>query len=259
MFKKSLSRWCLPLWVAGAYLFLYIPIFVLIIFSFNSVAFPYRWVSFSLKWYHELFITSVIWEAAYNSLIVGVSTVFLSLVIGLFFVMWNSQRKSEYLLAFFYPNLIVPEIVLAVGLLSFFIFFNAPLGLGTLIVGHTLLGLGYAIPILHTSFDSLDPRLVEASEDLGATPTQTFFKVVLPVLTPSLVAAGLLVFILSLDDFLIAFFCASSESQTLSLYIFSMLRNGASPEVNALATLMIVVSSFLVFLFCSLRVRERLW
>jgi spermidine/putrescine transport system permease protein len=259
MFKKSLSRWALPLWVAGAYLFLYIPIVVLIVFSFNSVSFPYRWVSFSLKWYHELFATSAIWEAAYNSLLVGGSTVFLSLIIGLFFVMWNNQRKSEYLLAFFYPNLIVPEIILAVGLLSFFIFFNAPLGLGTLIVGHTLLGLGYAIPILHTSFTSLDPRLIEASTDLGATSTQTFFKVVLPILTPSLVAAGLLVFILSLDDFLIAFFCAGSESQTLSLYIFSMLRNGVSPEVNALATLMIGVSSFLVFAFCSLRVRERVW
>jgi spermidine/putrescine transport system permease protein len=194
----------LPVWVAAAYLFLYIPLLVLIVFSFNSVAFPYRWVGFSWRWYYELFHSTAIWQAAWNSLIVGLSAVSLSLFIGLFFVMWNARTKKGSLLAFFYPNLVVPEIVLAVGLLSFFIFFNAHLGLGTLIVGHTLLGLGYVIPILNTSFSNIDARLIEASRDLGATPTQTFFKIVLPILTPSLVAAGLLVFIISLDDFLIA-------------------------------------------------------
>lgn len=259
MIKKSLSRFALPIWVSLAYLFLYIPIIVLIVFSFNSIAFPYHWESFSLKWYYELFHAADLWKAARNSLVVGLSTVFLSLFIGLFFVMWNASRKNNYLLSFFYPNLIVPEIILAVGLLSFFIFFNVPLSLGTLVVGHTLLGLGYAIPIIHESFTSIDTRLVEASIDLGATPTQTFVKIILPILKPSLIAAGLLVFILSLDDFLIAFFCAGSDSQTLSLYIFAMIRTGVSPEVNALATLMIVASSFLVFLFCSLRVKEQVW
>ncbi|MFT6765526.1 MAG: spermidine/putrescine transport system permease protein [Alteromonas naphthalenivorans] len=257
MFKNAFERLALPLWVSLTYLFLYIPIIVLIVFSFNSIAFPYHWESFSLHWYHELFAAADLWKAAYNSLFVGLSTVFLSLVISLFFVMWNASRKDNFLLAFFYPNLVVPEIILAVGLLSFFIFFNVPLTLGTLIVGHTLLGLGYAIPILHESFSSIDERLVEASLDLGATSTQTFFKIIIPILTPSLIAAGLLVFILSLDDFLIAFFCAGSGSQTLSLYIFAMIRTGVSPEVNALATLMIVVSSLLVFLFCSVRVREQ--
>ncbi len=259
MVKNPLVRIALPLWVSATYLFLYIPIIVLIVFSFNSIAFPYQWESFSLKWYHELFYAADLWKAARNSVIVGFSTVALSLFIGLFFVMWNASRKNDYLLSFFYPNLIIPEIILAVGLLSFFIFFNVPLSLGTLIVGHTLLGLGYAIPIIHESFTSIDTRLVEASTDLGATPTQTFVKVVLPILKPSLIAAGLLVFILSLDDFLIAFFCAGSDSQTLSLYIFAMIRTGVSPEVNALATLMIAVSSFLVFLFCSLRVEEQVW
>ena len=259
MVKNPLGRIALPFWVSLVYLFLYIPIIVLIVFSFNSIAFPYRWESFSLKWYHELFYAADLWRSACNSAIVGLAAVFLSLFIGLFFVMWNASRKNNYLLSFFYPNLIVPEIILAVGLLSFFIFFNVPLSLGTLIVGHTLLGLGYTIPIINESFTSIDNRLVEASTDLGATPIQTFVKVVLPILKPSLVASGLLVFILSLDDFLIAFFCAGSDSQTLSLYIFSMIRTGVSPEVNALATLMITVSSFLVFLFCSFRVKEQIW
>lgn len=255
----SFSSWILPLWVSVAYLFLYIPLIVLITFSFNKVEFPYHWVGFSWRWYVELFSSIEIWHAAWNSLIVGFSAVVLSLVIGLLFVMWNAQNKSDHLLSFFYPNLVVPEIVLTVGLLSFFVFFNVPLGLTTVIVGHTLLGLGYTIPILHTRFTTLDRSIIEASLDLGATYRQTFFKVVLPILAPALFAAGLLVFILSLDDFLIAFFCAGTSAQTLPLFIFAMIRTGVSPVVNALATVMMLVSSLLVIAFCSLRVKARIW
>jgi spermidine/putrescine transport system permease protein len=249
----------LPIWVAATYLFLYIPLIVLTVFSFNSVTFPYRWVGFSLQWYHELFASSEIWLAAKNSLIVGVSAVFLSITLGLLFVVWTSRIKQTKFMAIFYPNLVVPEIVVAVSLLSFFIFFNVPLGLTSLIVGHTLLGLGYSIPIIYGRFQSLDQRIIEASLSLGATHRQTFLKVVLPMLWPALVAAGLLVFILSLDDFLIAFFCAGSSAQTLSLYIFSMIRSGVSPVVNALATFMLVSSSILVMIFCSLRTKEEIW
>ncbi len=253
------QRVLLSLWVAATYMFLYVPLLVLIVFSFNSVAFPYRWESFSLRWYQELFSSVEIWQATINSLLVASFSVFFSLVAGLMFVLWNAQRSSDMMLGFFYPNLVVPEIVLAVGLLSFFVFFNVPLGLTSLIVGHTLLGLGYTIPILHARVASLDYRLIEASLDLGATQRQTFFKIIIPMVTPSLVAAGLLVFILSLDDFLIAFFCAGTSAQTLSLYIYAMIRTGVSPVINALATCMVVVSSILVGAFCSLRVRTRVW
>ena len=262
MARKKQWSWSslfLPLWVSVAYLFLYIPLAVLITFSFNKVEFPYHWVGFSWRWYGELFSSAEIWQSAWNSLIVGISAVFLSLVIGLLFVIWNAQHKSDHLLSFFYPNLVVPEIVLTVGLLSFFVFFNVPLGLMTVIVGHTLLGLGYTIPILNARFSTLDKNIIEASLDLGATYRQTFFKVVLPILAPALLAAGLLVFILSLDDFLIAFFCAGTSAQTLPLFIFAMIRTGVSPVVNALATVMMAVSSLLVIAFCSLRIRARVW
>lgn len=255
----SLKNILLATWVAVTYLFLYIPLGILVTFSFNSIAFPYRWESFSLRWYYALFQSSEILHATLNSLIVALCAVVLSLVIGLLFVLWNAQRKNDVLLGFFYPNLVVPEIVLSVGLLGFFIFFNVPLGLTAVIVGHTLLGLGYTIPILDARVASLDYRLVEASLDLGATQRQTFFKIIVPVMIPSLVAAGLLVFILSLDDFLIAFFCAGTSAQTLSLYIFAMIRSGVSPVINALATCMVVVSSILVVIFSSLRVRTRVW
>ena len=132
-------------------------------------------------------------------------------------------------------------------------------GLHTLIVGHTLLGLGYTIPILYNSFSAFDPCLIEASLDMGATNRQTFFKIVLPIIFPSLLASGLLVFILSFEDFLIAFFCSGTDAQTISLYIFAMLRTGVSPEINALAMFMILMSTILVTAFCSLKVKERIW
>ncbi len=260
MIKNSFfNKMFLPLFVVASYLFLYIPIFILIIFSFNSIAFPYKWKSFSLCWYQELFQSSEILNATQNSLIVATCSVALTLILSLFFVLWSSNKKNNNLLSFFYPNLFICEIVLSVGLLSFFVFFNIPLGLTTLIVGHTLLGLGYTIPIVHNSFKSLDVKLIEASFDLGANHRQTFFKIILPLLMPSLIAAGLLVFILSLDDFLMAFFCGGTSAQTLSLYIFSMLRCGVSPVVNALATLMLFVSSLMVIVFCSLRFKTRIW
>lgn len=262
MVKNSIifiKQLILPLWVALTYLFLYIPLFVLTIFSFNNQMFPYQWVGFTWKWYQELLISSEILHATKNSLIVGCIAVVLSLTLSLLFVIWTTRNKHAGLMAIFYPNLVVPEIILAVGLLSFFIFFNVPFGLVTLIVGHTLLGLGYAIPIIYQRFQSLDQRMIEASLSLGATHRQTFFKIVLPLLTPALVAAGLLVFILSLDDFLIAFFCAGSTAQTLSLYIFSMIRSGVSPVVNALATVMLLVSSLLVMIFSSIKTRDIVW
>ncbi len=247
------SRNWLSLWVGMTYVFLYTPIAVLVLFSFNKVAFPYRWVGFSLQWYEELFVSADIWEAVYNSLIVAFSAVTLSIVLGLALVSWCLRQKYDGLVSLFYPNLMIPEIILVAGLLSLFVFFNIPLGLTTLIVGHTILGLGYTVPIIYSRYKMIDRRIIEASLDLGATDRQTFFKIIIPMLRPALIASGLLVFIISLDDFLIAFFCAGTSAQTLSMYIFGMVRSGVSPVVNALATVMLVVSSLLVMAFCSLQ------
>lgn len=238
------------------YLFLYIPIIVLVLFSFNDNEFTYQWSSFSLRWYRELFASTEIWDALKNSLIVATSSVFLSITMGVLLVFYsgNSFFKKSFLL--FYGNLAVPEIVLAVGMLSFFAFFSIPLGLTTLIAGHTLIGLGYVVPIVHSRFIELDDRYTEASLDLGATQGQTLMKVVLPLLSPALFAAGLLVFIISLDDFVISFFCAGSSAQTLPIYIFSMIRAGASPVVSALSTVLLGMSSILVLIFSSLQIKK---
>lgn len=245
----------LPLFVASFFLFLYIPILVLIIYSFNASSMPYEWTGFSATWYKQLFASKEAWQALQNSLVVACSSVLLSVSMAVLLVYYGSEKYGR-LFPLFLGSLVVPEIVLAVGILGFFSLFSVTLGFSTLIAGHALLGLGYAVPIIHTRFAELERHLTEASLDLGATRTQTFFKIILPLLVPSLIAASLLIFVLSLDDFLIAFFCAGAETQTLPLYIFSVVRSGGSPIVNALSTVMILGGSFIILVMAILQARK---
>lgn len=251
------SRYALPFIAILTYAILYIPIIILICFSFNDAAFPYTWGGFTWRWYRELLHTPEIWDALYNTFIVATSSAFLSLVMGVLFVCWNARDRLYKFTPLFYAGVALPEIVIAVGLLSFFSFFAVPLGMTTLIAGHTLLGLGFVVPIVRARYLELDYNILEASLDLGATEFQTFFKVTLPLLMPAIVASGLLVFILSLDDFLIAFFCSGTTAQTLTLYIFSMIRLGVSPMINAVSTLMLFISSIFVLSFVLLNIKKR--
>ena len=185
-----------------------------------------------------------------NSLIVAISSTTLSLLMSTLLIFFRaSGGKVTRYVPLFYGNLIVPETVLAISLLAFFSLFKVPLGMPTLIASHTVIGLGFSIPILYTRYQELDTRLTEASLDLGASPLQTFFRITLPALRPSLIGTGLLVFVISFDDFVISYFCSGSQIQTLSLYIFSMIRSGVSPIVNALSAVLLLFSTLLVFLF----------
>lgn len=242
------------------YLFLYVPIIVLLVFSFNTAAFPSPWEGFTLKWYKELFHSIYLWSAFYTSLLVAVSATLISVIIGVFLIFYATQGgKVGKFLALFYGNLIIPETVLAVSLLGFFSLVSIPLGITTLILAHSVLGLGFVIPIVYARYLELDSRLTEASLVMGATPIQTFFKVTLPLLRPTLFATSLLVFIISFDDFILSYFCAGSSAQTLSLYILSMLRSGVSPVVNALSALLLALSFLLTLAFFSLKTRSRIF
>ncbi len=241
------------------YLFLYVPIIVLLVFSFNSESFPAPWKQFSLKWYQELLQATYLWKSFLNSMIVAASSTCISLLLGIFLIFYAVQGgKIGKMLSLFYGNVVIPETVLAVSLLGFFTLVSIPLGLSTLILAHTLLGLGFVIPIVYARFLELDPKLTEASLILGASPIQTFFKITLRLLRPSLISTGLLVFIISFDDFILAYFCAGSSSQTLSLYIMSMLRSGVSPIVNALSAVLLALSTLFALLFFSFKTRVRI-
>ena len=195
MFKVKYD-YALPLFVFFSYLFLYLPIITLILYSFNSGALEYTWSDFTTQWYKDLFSSREAWDTLQTSLIVGISTVIITITMSAALVFFGRKTFLGSLFFVFYANLAVPEIVLAVGLLSLFSFFSVPLSTVTLIVGHTIIGLGYAVPMIQERYKEIDTRLIEASYDLGATPFQTFFKIILPLMSSVLLAASMLVFII---------------------------------------------------------------
>lgn len=248
----QISKAMLPIFVGLVYLFLYTPIMVLILYSFNNGGFPEVWQGFSVHWYQDLFHSAEIWRAFYNSVIVAFSSAFLSVTMSVLFI-HGMRSYTRNIVGIFYSNALIPDIVLAVGMLALFSYLMIPLGLTTLIVGHTLLGLGFAMPIIKSRYDELDKTLLEASMDLGASAKYTFLHIIVPFLYPSLLVAFLLSIIISFDDFLISFFCSGSSVQTLSLYIYSMIRSGISPVVNALSTLLLIGSCLMLFAIMALQ------
>ncbi|MBP6892283.1 ABC transporter permease [Candidatus Babeliales bacterium] len=243
----NMTKSMLTFFVLGVYLFLYTPIIVLVLYSFNQGGFPDVWQGFSFHWYQDLFASVEIWRAFQNSVIVASCSSLLSVSMSVMFV-HGMRRYKRDIASLFYSNALIPDIVLAVGMLTLFSYLMIPLGLTTLIAGHTLLGLGFAMPIIKSRYDELDKTLIEASLDLGASMRYTFFHVIVPFLYPAILVAFLLAVIISFDDFLISFFCSGSSVQTLSLYIFSMIRSGISPIVNALSTLLLLISCFLLLI-----------
>jgi spermidine/putrescine transport system permease protein len=251
-----LRRLSLPIFVGCVYAMLYVPIIVLVVFSFNKAPMMYGWGGFTLHWFGELFRSSEILFAMKNSFIVAFSSTFLSLLFGMMLV-YSFKARLDRLALFFYLPLLVPEIVLAVGFLYLFSFLNVPFGLPTLIVAHTLLGLAFAVPLLHARFSEMQANVMEASMDLGASRLQTFVRVVLPFLRPALFSAGMIAWIISFDDFLISFFCAGSSSQTLPLYIYARIRIGVTPIINALSTFTLLVSCLLVAIYSSIDIESK--
>lgn len=254
--KNRFTRLIQPVFVGMIYLFLYLPIIVMVLFSFNKSRISVRWESFSLYWYQKLFQTPEILDALTVSLVVALFATLLSVVIGTLFVVASVWKKSDYISWIFYGNILLPEIVMAIGILSIFTFFQIPLGYLSLITGHTIIGLGFVIPVVRARFVELDPILTEASLDLGATYGQTFRKVLLPLLMPSIVASSLLVFTLSLDDFMIAFFCSGPKIQTLSVYVYSMIKGGVDPTINAVSAIFLALSSLLILILSYLKVLD---
>lgn len=243
-----------PLLVYAIYLFLYVPIVVIAMFSFNASRISTKWTGFSLQWYAKLFHSPEILSALYVTLVVAFCSMILSVAIGTALVFAGKWWKSWISYFLFYPNIVLPDIALAIGVLSIFTLLQIPLGYGSLIAGHTLIGLGFVVPVIRARFVELDPFLTEASLDLGATNLQTFKKILIPLLRPALFASALIVFTLSLDDFLIAFFCSSSKVQTLSLYVYAQLKETVDPSINAISVLLLALSSVAALLLCALKI-----
>lgn len=232
--------------LGGVFAFLYIPISVLVGLSFNESGLPTAWTGFSTKWYSALLENDDILKAAGNTLIVAIFSTLLSTLLGTLLAIGVEMRRrnGRWLETIIFAPMIIPDIVLAIALLSFFSLLNVVMGLHTIIVSHVVFNLAFVCAVVRARLKSFDWSIVEASADLGAPTMTTLRRVVLPVLFPAILAGALLAFTLSVDEFIIAFFTAGAgrSSITLPMQIFAMIRFGVTPEINALATLVISVS-----------------
>ena len=233
-------------------LFLYVPIFVLIVFSFNESKSRSVFSGFTLDWYRKLFQNDIIISSLVNTLIIAVIASIVSTVLGtLAAIGINSMKKVPKAIVMNITNMpiINPEIVTGVSLMLLFVFFaarmNLEFGFVTLLIAHITFNIPFDVPyvILNVmpKFRQMDPHLYEAAQDLGCSPFKAFIKVVLPEIMPGVVSGFLMAFTYSLDDFVISYFTSGSSSQTLPVTIYSMTRRKVSPEINALSTIIFVV------------------
>lgn len=240
---KTISR----LYMALVYLFLYAPIFILILFSFNDSSTMSRsvWSGFSLRWYRQLFQDRLILEALQNTLIIALISSLGATVIGTMAAigingMKRWTRKAVMNITNF--PMVNPEIVTGVSLMLLFVFFaramgGVSLGMFSLILAHITFSLPYVILSVLPKLRQMDSHLYEAAQDLGCPQVKAFFQVVLPEIIPGVVTGMIMAFTLSIDDFVISYF-TSGTTQTLPIYIYSMTRKRISPEINALSTLL---------------------
>lgn len=234
-----------------AYLFLFVPIVVLIVFSFNETRSTVVWSGFSLDWYSEVFNDRRLGRGLWISVIVSASSAFFSTAIGALAALAISKRQfpgRDILSTVMVSPLILPEIVFAVGLLVFMVTMNLTLGYTSLIIGHILVSIPFTTLIVRSAASALDGDLEEAGADLGASEIQVFFRITLPILMPAIAVAFLLAATISFDNFVMSTFTSGVGTTPLPLQIYSMLKLGITPKINALGTLM-VAANIAVILF----------
>ncbi len=225
------------------YVFLYVPVVVLVIMSFNASKSPFSWGGVSTHWYAVLAGDQNVLKGLGNTLVVAAGATVLSVALGtLIAVGLQRHSNSSFLDSFALAPAIVPDIVLGIGLLVFLSLISVTLGLHSVLLAHVVFGMAFVAAVVRARLSQTDPSLEEASRDLGAGQVATFFRITVPSIMPAIIAGALLVFTLSLDEFVIAFFTDGPSTPTLPIVIYSMVRFGVTPEINALASLLMLVS-----------------
>jgi spermidine/putrescine transport system permease protein len=227
----------------AVYAFLYVPLTIVVIFSFNDSRLNAEWVGFTFNWYHVLFRDEEMLRAAANSLFIAVTASAVATVLGTMAGIAMHRYKPKLLPFMVLTPVAMPEILLGVSLLIFFVqVLNLSLGLVSVIVAHITFCIGFVAIIVRARLAGMDDSLFEAARDLGATPWQTFKRVTLPLIMPGVIAGALMAFTLSIDDFVITFFTAGVGVSTLPLQIYSMIKIAVTPEVNAVSTLLMLLT-----------------
>ena len=238
------------LWCAGiaAYVFLYAPLVLVVVYSFNDSRLNAQWVGFTFAWYGKLFQNEQMLLAARNSLLIALAVSVVSTALGTMAGFSLHRHRPRLLPALVLATIAIPEILMAVSLLIFFVLLNITLGMVSIVLAHITFCTGFVALVVRARLAGMDESLTEAACDLGATPAQAFRWVTLPLIMPGIVAGALMAFTLSLDDFVITFFTAGVGSSTLPLQIYTMVKIAVTPEVNAISTLLMLLTLTLILI-----------
>lgn len=232
-------------------LIMYLPVLVVIGFSFNNSKLSTVWSGFSLMWYEKLFQNTVLLDTLKNSLILGIASCGISAVIGTAGAV--GMARSKFLLKGAVESvslipIMIPEIILGMAFLSFFSMLGMRFGMMTLIIAHCAFCVPYIFMMVKGALAGIDPAIPDAARDLGASDLRAFWDITLPLITPAILSGSFLAFAMSLDDVVISFFVTGPETNTLPVKIYSQLKMGVTPEINALCTVMLAVTFFVVIL-----------
>jgi len=241
------------------YVFLYAPIATLVVLSFNRSGQPTAWGGFSLDWYRSVIHNDAILSAVRNSVIVAVFVTAISTVIGTLLALGLARTtRSRTLDSLIFLPAVIPDIVLAIALLSFFSLIRFTLGLQSIVVAHVVFDMVFVSAIVRTRLGYFDRSIEEAAQDLGAGALGTFVRVTIPIILPGIVAGALVAFTLSVDEFVVAYFNSGPTSITFPIRIYSMIRFGVTPEINAIATFVLLVSFTAILVALRLTRRGRI-
>lgn len=227
------------------YFFLYLPLGFLILQSFNTSAYSFQWLGFTWEWYNALLQNTTLMTVAWRSLYIGILSASLATVFGILaaITFYRYRFKGRlFLLSLIFSLIVLPDIVLGVALMALYTLGKLNFGFWTLLFSHTLFSFPFVVVTLYMHIKQLNKNTLEAAMDLGATEVILYRTILLPLLKPSIIVAWLIAFTLSLDDVIISFFVTGPEFEVLPLYIFSLVRMGVTPEINALCTVMIGVT-----------------
>lgn len=246
---NKVSPW---VWASSilVYIFLYLPLAVVVLFSFNDSNLNAEWVGFTTKWYAMLLEDDVMIEAAEHTLLIGGVTCLVSTVLGTMAGMAMHRYKLRLLPVLVLTPIAIPEILMGVSLLIFFVMINMTLGLVSITLSHIAFCIGFVAIVVRSRLEGMDDSLVEAAQDLGASPFTAFRLVTLPLIMPGIIAGALMAFTLSIDDFVISFFTAGVGSNTLPLEIYSRVKvpMKLNPEVNAISSLLMLLTLVLILI-----------
>ena len=248
--SKSM-RWLSWSYLVGVLVVLYLPIAVLVINSVNASKYGNHWAGFTWKWYEKLFANEGLMQAAGHSVLIAVTSASLATIIGTLaaVALHRYQFKGKAVLSsMVFVSMLTPEIVLAIALLIIFILLGIQLGFWSLLLAHITFCLPFVIVAVYSRLKGFDMKMLEAARDLGATEGNVFLKIILPLALPAVASGWLLSFTLSLDDVIVSAFVTGPSYEILPLKVYSMVRVGVSPEVNAISTTLLLVSLVLVII-----------